>query len=130
MNVPGDRLYSQDHLWVKVENDNAVVGITHYAATLLGPANYVELPVPDAEVTRDMAFALVETNKAVTELLAPISGKIVNVNESLAESPDALTGDPYGTGWIAIVQPSDQVELRELLSHLHYSQMVGHEPSQ
>lgn len=127
MDVPTDRLYSHDHLWVKVENDNAVVGITHYAATLLGSANYVELPILDTQVYRNTAFAAVETNKAATELLAPISGKVVNVNESLAESPDALVSDPYGTGWIVRMQPAEPTELSELLTHLDYTQMVRHE---
>jgi glycine cleavage system H protein len=129
MDFPGDRLYSEDHLWVKMENGNALVGITHYAAMILGPANYVELPSGDTRVTRDTAFAAVETNKAVTELLAPISGKVVNVNESLAESPDALTGDPYGNGWIVVMQPTDPEELHELMSQWHYARVVSHEPS-
>ena len=127
MGVPEDRHYSEDHLWVKLEKDSAVIGITHYAAALLGPVNYVELPPMDSGVSKDTAFAAVETNKAVTELLSPISGRVVSVNKLLTENPDALTDDPYANGWIMMMRPSDLGEWNELMKPSRYDQMVSSE---
>ncbi|MBI4962553.1 MAG: glycine cleavage system protein GcvH [Desulfomonile tiedjei] len=124
MDFPSDRLYSEYHLWVKVEKDQAVIGITDYAREELGQVDYIELPEVDESVTRNRAFGIIETSKAVTDLIAPISGIVVESNTSLAESPEILADDPYGDGWLMAVEPADPEELEELLKRADYEKML------
>ena len=124
MDFPADRLYSEYHLWVKMEKDQAVIGITDYAREELGQVDYIELPEVDESVTRNGAFGIIETSKAVTDLIAPISGIVVESNISLAESPEIITDDPYGDGWLMAVEPADPEELGELLKRADYEKLV------
>jgi glycine cleavage system H protein len=124
MEFPRDRLYSDQHLWVKVEKDQAVIGITEFAREELGEVDYIELPELDDALTRTRPFGIIETSKAVTDLIAPISGIVVESNTSLVESPETLTDDPYGDGWLVTVEPSDPEEFEELLKASQYEKLV------
>lgn len=124
MEFPRDRLYSEQHLWVKVEKDQAVIGITEFAREELGEVDYIELPELDDAMTRTRPFGIIETSKAVTDLIAPVSGIVVESNTSLVESPETLTDDPYGDGWLVTVEPSDPEEFDELLKASQYEKLV------
>jgi glycine cleavage system H protein len=124
MDFPGDRLYSEYHLWVKVEKDQVVIGVTDHAREELGQVDYVELPDVDESVTRNRAFGIIETSKAVTDLVSPVSGIVVESNTSLAESPEIITDDPYGDGWLVAVELADPEELSELLKRADYEKLL------
>jgi len=124
MDFPGDRLYSEYHLWVKLERNQAVIGVTAYAGEELGDVDYIELPQPDDIITRNAACGTIETSKAVTDLIAPISGVVLESNIALAESPEALTDDPYGDGWLIVVEASDPDEFEELMDARTYEEKV------
>ena len=124
MEFPNDRLYSEYHLWVKQEDSQVWIGITDYAKEELGEADYIELPELEDTLSKNRPFGTIETTKAVTDLLAPISGLVVECNTSLAESPEALTDDPYGDGWLVAVEPSDPEEIEELMDARAYEKLV------
>jgi glycine cleavage system H protein len=124
MEFPDDRLYSEFHLWVKVEKDQAVIGVTDYAKEELGDVDYIELPQLDEVLSRNTPFGIIETSKAVTDLIAPISGTVVDRNDLLAESPENLTDDPYGDGWLIAVEPSDTDEFDDLMKWRDYQKLV------
>ncbi len=125
MPVPQDRLYSQDHLWVLRNGTNAQVGLTDHAVGELGQVDYVELPAPGDTLVRDEPFGTVETSKAVTDLIAPISGLVVSTNGELADSPEMLAEDPYGKGRLLIVEPSAPGEWDLLLKPEVYERLVA-----
>ncbi|HMK33745.1 MAG TPA: glycine cleavage system protein GcvH [Desulfomonilaceae bacterium] len=124
MEFPVDRLYSEFHLWVKIENDQALVGITDYAREELGDVDYIELPQIDEILSRNVAFGIIETSKAVTDLIAPISGTVLDRNDLLSESPENLTDDPYGDGWLVVLDVSDPDEVDELMNATDYHKLV------
>jgi glycine cleavage system H protein len=123
MEFPSDRLYSEFHLWVKVDKTQAIIGISDYAREEIGDVDYVELP--QLNEVKDKAFGIIETSKAVTDLIAPISGAVLERNDLLTESPETLTDDPYGDGWLIIVDPSDPEELDGLLKPADYEKLVN-----
>jgi len=127
MEAPDDRVYSQDHLWVKLETDQAIIGITDYAAEQIGEVDYIELPEPNDIVSKDRAFGALETSKAITDLICPISGVVLDCNMLLNESPEMVTVDPYGDGWLMVLQPSDPDELDDLMSVGDYGNLVSSE---
>jgi glycine cleavage system H protein len=127
MDFPADRLYSEYHLWIKLEKDQALIGVTDYAREELGDVDYIELPELDDSITKNKPFGIVETSKAVTDLIAPISGIVIERNVALTESPEALTEDPYGDGWLIIVEPTDPDELDELMKAREYSKLTAGE---
>jgi glycine cleavage system H protein len=127
MEFPSDRKYSDYHLWVKVERDLASIGITEHAVEELGEIDYIELPEPDEILTKNRSFGVIETSKAVTDLVAPISGTVVEINTSAVESPEGLGDDPYGDGWLILVEPSDPDELDELLSAGAYKELLDNQ---
>jgi len=124
MEFPGDRLYSEYHLWVKLERNQAAIGITAYAGEELGDVDYIELPQPDDIITRNAPFGTIEPSKAVTDLIAPISGVVIECNMPLTESPEAITDDPYGDGWLILVEASDPDEIDELMDARSYTEKV------
>jgi glycine cleavage system H protein len=111
---------SQDHVWVQTNGDGAQVGISDFAAEVLGTIIYVELPEVGDEVTRGESFAAVESGKASVELPAPISGRVLKVNDELEEAPDLINQDTYGKGWIVVLAVKDATELDELMSKPDY----------
>jgi glycine cleavage system H protein len=127
METPEDRLYSQHHLWVKLEKDQAVIGITDYAAEEIGEVDYIELPEPNDTVSKERAFGALETSKAIADLICPISGIVLDCNILLNESPEMVTDDPYGDGWLMVLQPSDPDELDDLMKAGDYAKLVRSE---
>ena len=127
MEAPEDRLYSQHHLWVKLDQDQAVIGITDYAAEEIGEVDYLELPEPNDVVSKERAFGALETSKAKTDLICPISGVVLDRNILLNESPEMVTDDPYGDGWLMVLQPSDPDELDDLMKAGDYTKLVRSE---
>ncbi|MER3426550.1 MAG: glycine cleavage system protein H [Pyrinomonas sp.] len=125
--VPEDLHYSKDHEWVRVEGDTALIGITDYAQHALGDIVYVELPrVGDSFAAHD-AFGSVESVKAVSEVYAPVSGEVVEVNESLQDEPEKVNSDPYGDGWMIRVRLSDPGEVDSLLTAAEYEDYIKKE---
>jgi len=124
LNLPGDALYSDDHEWARLEGETVRVGISDYAQDRLGDITFVEMPETGATFKRGAEFGTVESTKAVSELLMPIGGEIVAVNDALEESPDLLNQDPYGDGWIIEVRPCDPSELDSLMTKEDYVKML------
>lgn len=107
MNVPDDLAYSSDHEWIRTDGARSRVGITDYAQDALGDVVYVQLPEVGAEVKAGDAIAEVESTKSVSDIYAPLSGTIVEVNDDLADAPERLNEDPYGEGWIFVIEAAD-----------------------
>lgn len=125
MSLPKDLLYSEEHEWVKKEGDKVRIGITDFAQSELGDIVFVELPEVGDEIEADEPFGSVESVKTVSELYAPISGKVVEVNEELEDSPEFVNESPYEKAWMVKVEVSDLDQLNELLSAEQYSEMIG-----
>jgi glycine cleavage system H protein len=125
MQVPEDFLYTKDHEWAKVEGEEVLVGITDYAQTQLGDIVYVELPQVGEEVSAGKPFGTVEAVKAVSDLMSPVSGEVVSVNEDLASSPEKIKESPYGDGWMVKIKMSDKDELDSLLKADDYKGMIA-----
>ncbi|MGB5347125.1 MAG: glycine cleavage system protein GcvH [Woeseia sp.] len=107
--LPGDLLYTEEHEWLRQEEDGSVtIGITDHAQAALGDLVYVELPEVDQELASGAEMAVVESVKAASDVYAPVSGTVVAVNEALADDPEVINTDPYGDGWIVRVQPGDE----------------------
>ncbi|MFX0549713.1 glycine cleavage system protein GcvH [Hathewaya histolytica] len=126
MKVLENLLYSKDHEWVKVDGDKAYIGITDYAQDALGDIVYVELPSIDDELSKDETFGTIESVKAASDAFSPISGTVIEVNESLEDTPDALNEDPY-QNWVVCVNVGDKSELEELMSAEDYKKFVSEE---
>lgn len=124
MNIPDDLLYSKDHEWVSVQGDAARVGITDYAQDALGDVVYVDLPRVGDQVEAGSSFSEVESTKSVSELYAPVSGTITEVNDELADTPERVNEDPYGEGWIVVIEMSSPVELDALLDGAAYGALI------
>jgi len=124
-NFPADLRYSREHEWVRVDGEQATIGVTSYAADELGDIVYVESPEVGATLKQFAAFGVVESVKAVSDLYAPISGEVTEVNQALASQPELLNSAPYGEGWIAKVTLSDTGELDALLDAEAYAALTG-----
>ncbi|HET6664926.1 MAG TPA: glycine cleavage system protein GcvH [Acidimicrobiales bacterium] len=124
MDIPTDLRYSTDHEWARVEEGRVRVGITDYAQDALGDVVFVELPEVGAKVDRGASFSEVESTKSVSEIYAPVSGTIAEINAELADSPERLNDDPYGEGWICIIEPTDPPQLDELLDAEGYRALI------
>ncbi len=119
-NVPENLHYSKDHEWVRTEGDIAVIGITDYAQNSLGDVVYVELPKAGEAFSANESFGSVESVKAVSEMFTPVSGNVVEVNESLNDEPEKVNGDPYGEGWMVKLKMSNSGEVDSLLTAAEY----------
>jgi glycine cleavage system H protein len=124
MSTPKDLRYSQEHEWVKDESGKYRIGITHFAQSELGDIVFVELPQVGDELKADEPFGSVESVKTVSELYAPISGKVVEVNEELEDSPELVNESPYEGAWMVVVEASDESELDALMSAEDYEKMT------
>lgn len=120
MEIPADLKYSKEHEWVRVDGKIAVIGITDHAQEQLGDVVMVEIPAEGTVLTKDETFGVVESVKAVSDIFAPVSGKIVEINEPVAESPGILNEDCYGEGWLVKVEISKPVDLEDLMSAQAY----------
>ena len=127
-NVPGDLRYTKDHEWAKAEGKHYRVGITAYAQEQLGDVVFVELPKKGAKVAAKQSFGVVESVKAVSDLFAPLSGEVVELNTALPNEPQVVNQDPYGKGWMIVIAPSKPNEWNELLTAAQYEQFLdeGH----
>ena len=125
MLIPEDLRYSSDHEWVRLEDGNkAKVGITDYAQDALGDIVYVDLPQVGSEVTAGQSISEVESTKSVSDIYAPLTGTIVEVNEELNDEPERLNSDPYGEGWMFVVEVVDESALSELLDAAAYGALT------
>jgi len=127
MEIPAGLRYSKEHEWVATEDEVATIGITDYAQEQLGEIVYVELPAVGDKISKDDAFGVVESVKAVSDIYAPVSGTVVEVNQELPESPEMINEDPYGDGWLVKVKVSDTSELEDLLDNEEYEELVAAE---
>jgi glycine cleavage system H protein len=123
--VPTDLRYTKDHEWVRVEGDEATIGITQYAADQLGDIVFVELPATGTSVEQFSTFGVVESVKAVSDLFAPVAGEVTGANDGLAGSPELVNSDPYGEGWMLRVRVADTSQLDELLDPDAYDALVA-----
>lgn len=126
---PKELRYSKEHEWAKVEGKRARVGITKFAADRLSDVVYVELPKVGTQVKFMESFGVVESVKAVSDLYAPVSGTVVEINSALPEKPEIINTDPYGEGWMIIVEPRDLKELDQLLDAGAYMALIGEQQS-
>lgn len=124
MNVPEDLRYTSDHEWARLEGGRIRVGITDYAQDSLGDVVYVQLPEPGLSVTGGESFAEVESTKSVSDIYAPLTGTVVEVNGDLTDNPQRLNEDPYGEGWLCIVELNDPTNFGELLSAQAYQALI------
>lgn len=127
MEFPEDLKYTKEHEWLLVEGTTATVGITDYAQDRLGDVVYVEMPAVGDKVSKEDAFGVVESVKAVSDVYAPVSGKVLEVNDDLPDNPHMINEDPYGDGWLIKVEMSDQDELKELMTAEEYQEYVAEE---
>lgn len=125
MDFPEELKYSKEHLWVRVEGDRALIGITDYAQMELGAVTGIELPEIGDELEQDDSFGSVEARKTVAELYAPVSGSVVEVNEEVSRTPEFLNDDPYDSGWLIMVRMSDAEELNLLMNADDYMDYVS-----
>ncbi|MGZ6209811.1 MAG: glycine cleavage system protein GcvH [Syntrophales bacterium] len=121
---PDDLLYNREHAWVRVEGELATIGITDYAQEKLGEILAIELPEVDSYVERDEPFGTIESAKGVFELISPVSGEIVNVNEDILDDIGIVNSDPHDTGWMITLEMSDSEELDDLLDSREYHEFV------
>ena len=125
MNLPDHLRYSSDHEWLKAEGARARIGITDYAQDKLGDVVYVDLPEKGFETKRDTMFGSVESVKAVSELFAPVTGTVLEVNEKLSDAPETVNSDPYGDAWMIKIQIKDLKELDQLMNAGDYKKYVA-----
>lgn len=124
MKIPKDLKYTNDHEWVKIEGDVATVGITDFAQGELGDIVYVEVETVDETLEREEVFGTVEAVKTVSDLFSPLSGEIIEFNESLEDEPEKVNTDPYGEGWMVKIKFNDASEIDDLLSAEEYAEVV------
>jgi glycine cleavage system H protein len=124
MNVPDDLRYTPDHEWARLEGSQVRIGITDYAQDALGDVVFVQLPTPGAAVQSGESFAEVESTKSVSDIYAPVAGTVVEVNSELADAPQRLNEDPYGEGWLCLIQPRDADALSSLLDADGYRKLI------
>ncbi len=124
MKIPDDLRYSSDHEWVRLEDGRVRVGITDYAQDALGDVVFVQVPEVGAEVTAGQSISEVESTKSVSDIYAPVTGTVVEVNTGLGDTPQRLNDDPYGDGWIFVVELSDPSQVEALLGAAEYRALV------
>lgn len=123
--IPSDLKYTKEHEWVKVEKNRVVMGITNYAQEELGDVVYIDLPGVGEKVKQNTVMTTIESVKAVSNIYAPVSGEVVEVNEELQHSPELINQDPYGKGWIAVIELDNPEELKNLLTPDAYKKHTG-----
>jgi glycine cleavage system H protein len=127
MNFPETLRYTKEHEWLRLEGEEGVVGITDFAQDSLGDVVFVELPAVGAALSQGQTFGVVESNKTVSDLFAPVGGRVVAVNETLREKPEQVNGDPYGGGWMIRIALTRRDELDTLLDAKAYQAFVASE---
>lgn len=127
MEIPAGLKYSKEHEWVATEDTVATVGLTDHAQDQLGEIVYIELPAVGDKVSKDDPFGVVESVKAVSDIYAPVTGTVIEVNEDLPESPETVNEDPYGDGWLIKVKIADMTDLEDLMDGEEYGEMLARE---
>jgi glycine cleavage system H protein len=122
---PDDLRYTNEHEWARPEGDRATIGITHYAQDALGDIVYVDVPPVGTTVTGGEVFGEVESTKSVSDIYSPVTGTIVERNEELDKNPELVNSDPYGQGWLVVVELADTGELDDLMDAATYSDLVA-----
>jgi glycine cleavage system H protein len=125
MNVPDDLRYTADHEWARLEGARVTVGITDYAQDALGDVVFVALPEPGTTVVAGASFSEVESTKSVSDIYAPVAGTVVDVNSELTDAPQRVNEDPYGEGWICVIEVSDPAALDALLDAEGYRKLIA-----
>ena len=125
MEFPQELKYTKDHEWLRIEGDNAYVGVTEFAQEELGDIVFVDVDTQGEELEKEEVFGSVEAVKTVSDLFMPINGKVLSFNKKLEDEPELINFDPYGEGWIIKIAISDVTELDELLDALAYQKLVG-----
>ncbi|HAT69057.1 glycine cleavage system protein GcvH [Croceibacter atlanticus] len=125
MNIPQELKYTKDHEWIKIEGDVATVGITDFAQGELGDIVYVEVETVDETLDREEVFGTVEAVKTVSDLFLPLTGEIIEFNETLEDEPELVNSDPYGKGWMVKIKFSEASEVEDLLDAAAYKELVG-----
>jgi glycine cleavage system H protein len=124
---PDDLRYHKEHTWVKVSGKKATIGITDYAQEALGDIVYIDLPEVDTDIELNSEIGEIESTKATSSIISPISGRVIEVNEDLSESPETINEDPYGKGWIAVIEIDDASEIDDLMDSSEYAKYVEEE---
>jgi len=124
MNIPDNLKYTKDHEWIKVENNEALIGITDYAQNELGDIVFIEVETEGETLDREETFGTIEAVKTVSDLFMPVGGEIVEFNEKLEQSPETVNNDPYGEGWIVKVKITDVAQLDDLLDAAAYKELI------
>jgi glycine cleavage system H protein len=124
---PEDIKFHKEHTWARVSGKKAKVGITDYAQEALGDIVYIELPEPDIEVTANTELTEIESTKATSTVIAPVSGVVIEINEKLVDSPEIINEDPYGKGWIAVIKMDNPAEIDDLMDAEEYEAYVEEE---
>ncbi|NIT24472.1 MAG: glycine cleavage system protein GcvH [Candidatus Aminicenantes bacterium] len=119
--------FTEDHEWVRREGKRAVVGVSDYAQDQLGDIVYVEMPELNAEVSTEDEISEVESTKTTAPVLSPVSGRVVEINDELTDNPEMINEDPYGKGWIAVIEMSDPSELENLMDYKEYGEFIEEE---
>ncbi|MCH7495288.1 MAG: glycine cleavage system protein GcvH [Candidatus Marinimicrobia bacterium] len=125
MNLPADLKYTKEHEWAKIDGNVVTIGVTEFAQSELGDIAWLEMPAVGDETKKGDPFGTIEAVKTVEDLYAPLSGKIIEVNGELLDSPELVNEDPYGKGWIAKLEYSNESEIENLLSAEEYSELIG-----
>jgi glycine cleavage system H protein len=125
MNVPDDLRYTADHEWARLEDGKIRIGITDYAQDALGDVVFVELPAPGTAVDAGASFSEVESTKSVSDIYAPLAGSVVEVNGDLGDAPQKLNEDPYGEGWICVIEPTDVGAFEGLMDAAAYRKLIA-----
>lgn len=125
MNIPEDYKFSADHEWVKVDGNTALIGISDYAQGELGDIVYIDIDSDIDEIAANETFGSIEAVKTVSDLYAPVSGKVIEINERLEDEPELVNSDPYGEGWLIKVELSDSSQVDNLLTGEDYKKQIG-----
>jgi len=125
MNIPEGIKFSVDHEWIKVEGDTAIIGISDYAQSELGDIVYIDIDSDLSEISISETFGSIEAVKTVSDLYAPISGKVIEINDRLEDEPELVNSDPFGEGWLIKIQLADTLQLDNLLSGEDYKKQIG-----
>jgi glycine cleavage system H protein len=124
MNIPENLLYSEDHEWIRVEGDEAFIGITDFAQKELGDIVYIEVETLDETLDQGEVFGTIEAVKTVSDMMMPVGGTVIEMNEALADEPEDVNKDPYGKGWLIKIKMSDSAQLDSLLDHAAYKAII------
>ena len=124
MNFPENLKYTKDHEWILLDGDTGIVGITEFAQNELGDIVFIEVETVEEELDKEAVFGTIEAVKTVSDMLMPVSGEVIEFNETLADTPEKVNQDPYGDGWIIKIKLSDPEEMEDLLDHDQYKELV------